>query len=523
MQSMLPQWMKMSKDPESVGAQFLNTFGLEFEEVESYLQSTMENMFISTADVSQIDITYKVPLVINGDNAANIVDSVLVMRNEENEYACELVDGLRDFYTAGADKNVAILDKVNNIVYVRLKEEWMNEDILRPVNYISVNRLPHEEYEIHHVWNPFDEFGLLLGVNRLHGERNAQFKERILDVFRKPANSTKQGIINGLSKDLNISGDRITLNELSDHAFRKSLLNEDGSPSSRLVNIAKKTNEILGSTWGNMSWDEAYWHSVEEDSIGLEYLPHVWDASMEAWKDDEFQSGIGDGNDLKVRAPEKMDNEQTFKYYVGLRGRKKSTELVNPEISFKYKLMSQGQSKNTSHKPENYRYTIVASEILNLYYIVRAHKYYYMNTAIDFDATTMNYRYDNSTAPGVEIVTGQTVMSPAADQYLKVKAYLNTNNKRYTPVLNSFTVNWEDSVGVIQSYTFTDQLDFDRNDASIVTNKMDIITTTTGEVALGYGDFYYSLDTREDFSKGVRKENIDINTDGTIQLTPFEQ
>jgi hypothetical protein len=63
------------------------------------------------------------------------------------------------------------------------------------------------------VWNTFDEFGLLVGLGhwsndgrelkyvRYPGETNSQLKERILDVYKHKANSSYQGLINGLSRD----------------------------------------------------------------------------------------------------------------------------------------------------------------------------------------------------------------------------------------------------------------------------------------------------------------------------------
>ena len=52
----LPTWMEMRKNPESIGAQFLNVFALELEDVEEYLEKTLYNKFISTADLEAIDI-----------------------------------------------------------------------------------------------------------------------------------------------------------------------------------------------------------------------------------------------------------------------------------------------------------------------------------------------------------------------------------------------------------------------------------------------------------------------------------
>ena len=56
----------------------------------------------------------------------------------------------------------------------------------------------------HHIWNVFDEFALLLGLRRRHLESNAELKERILDVFRFPANATKIGLLRGVGRELGL-------------------------------------------------------------------------------------------------------------------------------------------------------------------------------------------------------------------------------------------------------------------------------------------------------------------------------
>lgn len=53
-------------------------------------------------------------------------------------------------------------------------------------------------------FNPFDEHGLLLGLPRLRGENNVSYKRRLLDVFVHRANSTYNGLIYGMTRDLGL-------------------------------------------------------------------------------------------------------------------------------------------------------------------------------------------------------------------------------------------------------------------------------------------------------------------------------
>lgn len=54
------------------------------------------------------------------------------------------------------------------------------------------------------VSNEFDWQGTLLGLPRFPGERNDNYKERLLDVFVHRANSTYTGLINGITRELNL-------------------------------------------------------------------------------------------------------------------------------------------------------------------------------------------------------------------------------------------------------------------------------------------------------------------------------
>ena len=57
----------------------------------------------------------------------------------------------------------------------------------------------------HKVFNELDSHGLTLGLPRLIGERNADYKQRLLNVFTKKANSTYLGLIHGITRELGLS------------------------------------------------------------------------------------------------------------------------------------------------------------------------------------------------------------------------------------------------------------------------------------------------------------------------------
>lgn len=518
MQAMLPQWMRMAKDPTSVGAQFLNVFGLEFADIEGYLNSVIENQYIGTADIGQIDITYKVPLALPVVLDMELLDDVYTLKDNEQQYF-KIVASLREFY-ANDGENKAILDREAGLVYLRADEEMMEGDKLyTPFDAVAVNGTLHYEYMLHHIWNAFDEFGLLLGVERLFAERNEAYKQRILDVFRKPGNATREGLKHALSREFNIEYEEVELNEFANKAFRGSLLNEtDGSPTKKLLDYVERINKVFGFTWDNMSWGEAYWRSIEESQMGLEYLPHVWDASIAGWHATDFQSGIGDGTDLKVRAPQDEPNARDFNYYIGLRGRNSGLERIDPEIEFRYKIKAEGQVLSERHRKETYQYTVVASEIVKLHYIVRAMKDYFYTTVIDFDPGVAGYQHDEEN--NLEVIQGNTNLSKSNSEYsyYKILAELKSRSVSDTPRLDALTLKWRDTAGTLHNYSLDSQVDFTRNDSFVDTAMTDIFVSPAGSVELGFGEFYHMIDTAGSFREGTHGSTVEIVPTGSVRL-----
>lgn len=52
--------------------------------------------------------------------------------------------------------------------------------------------------------NEFDYFGSLLGLKRLPEEKNTSYKERLFDVYVHKANSTYTGLVNGITRELDL-------------------------------------------------------------------------------------------------------------------------------------------------------------------------------------------------------------------------------------------------------------------------------------------------------------------------------
>lgn len=74
------------------------------------------------------------------------------------------------------------------------------------------------------IFNEFDEAGLLLVLKRLPGEKNAAYKRRLFDVFRRRANATYKGLLYGITRELGL--------ELFS-PFRIAILRTAGMPNGR--------------------------------------------------------------------------------------------------------------------------------------------------------------------------------------------------------------------------------------------------------------------------------------------------
>ena len=59
--------------------------------------------------------------------------------------------------------------------------------------------------ETKNISNAFDYFGMLLGLPRIHGEKNADYRKRLWDVYVRRAGPTQEGLINGITRELGLN------------------------------------------------------------------------------------------------------------------------------------------------------------------------------------------------------------------------------------------------------------------------------------------------------------------------------
>ena len=486
---MLPSWMKIRKDPDSIGAQFLDVFGLELTDISEYLDHQLNNQFIGSVNLGEIAYIYrtKIPYVKQSDN--------LVVTSGTQELTREYK--VYDFYAQDEDAHVFIVNNEAGILYTRRNYDSLTLTINNQESIpLTLN--------LHHVWNCFDEFGLLLGLHRLYGEDNLHFKERILDVFKRPGNATRQGLQNSIGRELGIASEHVRLNNLMDAAFIGTMLNQDGSASKTLKGIVERIGTAIPVTWNNAVWDRTYWQTAGEDMLGLDYLPHVWDLDTDGWEDKDFQSGIGDRKDLEVRLPEEHKDEQTFDYFVGLQGVDETTETVYVPHSFSYQIKVQGLLEANVTPPITYYYTIEASEVIPLLFTIRAYSQYVEEIDIDFSDPSEYTIHDDT----IEIVPGNEIMSPAK-RYVRILATLETGDNQHTPILDSIELHWKDGEE-FNTTTISTESDWTNN---VNTLNTDAVSDT---LRLTQGSYQNTIESDEQWEEGT---HINITIDDGIRLT----
>lgn len=176
--------------------------------------------------------------------------------------------------------------------------------------------------EVFNVWNHFDEMGLILGLPRNRGERNVDYKARLLEVYVNPADSTHTGLKNGISRELGLSVESVEIYRLSDlinPLDPNNILNEDGNAiGTKLEDYAKEVYDHNPIFWGNIIADEGYWDGVDIDSNGYTFLPHIWDPNASGIYDKWQMPGIGDQDDLWIADPISVwnDSKQDYSWYL---------------------------------------------------------------------------------------------------------------------------------------------------------------------------------------------------------------
>ena len=238
--SKLPNWLQMKKQPnDSLGLQFLNFFGVQFDDIKSILEYAYKQTRIEDADEAFVDTVYKamLPTYFDMKTLSGVIGSATTLAKADTLYK---FFGLAVNYELDEpihQPNYYYVDEERKIVYVRESYDKDRDMQFGQIDLVLTDgSILNEALTLHHVWNFFDEFGALLSCPRLFGEKNHDYKNRILDVFLNPANSTKVGLANGISRELGIRYHKVWTDPSQDFIIKEKMV---------MANHIKVENDIV--------------------------------------------------------------------------------------------------------------------------------------------------------------------------------------------------------------------------------------------------------------------------------------
>ena len=516
--SKFPSWMKLAKDEESIGAQFLDVFGITLDQFQKELDEITSGFYIETMNMDMIDIIYKVPLANETIDDFELNSSVYIETNEGNQILVTNCSNIRKFYRID-ESNLfrAYIDRESGYLYLRVDFNSF-EDINQPFKSVIINGAPQYELILHHVWNSLDEMGLLLNLKRLFGERNEDYKKRIIDIFVNPGNSTNTGMINGISRELGLNKEDIKISSLNNYAFDKELIDNENKPTKKMISYAKQINNSLKFTWDTLNFGEAYWHSIEEENLGINFLPHLWDVDMSIWEDKDFKSGIGDGDDLLVNKPINEESTRHFKAYISLIGYYEEVEEIYPEIKFRYKIYAKGKVPNTEYLPEEFRYTLKSTRLINQSYNLEAEQNFKYFFRTDFYSR-------NKFVNEANMIFGLSneFLHTLEDKIVRLKIKMNTLSETSTPSYDNVSVYYEDKDGKEHQYKINKRDEFlnikNSSNGKIMTDVYYTrIYSEDNLLELGFGAFQKIIDTTADWQSGTYDTKSILIKEGKLQL-----
>lgn len=405
----LPDWLKI-KQEGSNGYKFLDSIAQEIDFTKNSLYQMLNNIFITTADITIPDYVYK-------HEIPTAMSDFEILTNE-----AEISNTIYQFFQPSESKKI-IIDKYNKIMYSNTSE-ILNYTIKLPN---GESKKISGQFIKHHIWNVFDEFALLFGLTRLDGETNQELYDRIISRITNMPGSDTNAIKHGISVELGINEEEIDvkpLYEIVDFINKNSVI--------EFVNYVNKMSSIYDLA--TVKWDQEF---KNNNFATLSYLPRLYTNGLVNFSKEYIQSGIGDGDDLMLKLPQDTSGVQRFKVRLGLIGKKTKEIKYYPRHDLKLKVYAKGKYISNVYKPKDISYTIVASQQIPVEFKVRAESEY--DREINVDLT------NNSEINNVSIVSGNKIenLGGSDNKYIKIVAELESNESQTeTPVISYIKINY---------------------------------------------------------------------------------
>lgn len=178
MAALFPIWTRINQDRGSLGARFLDAFGAELDQAQDAVAQILASGLLEMLDASQV---YEV-LAADLPEQAVLTQSYRIYADNE---PVTLHSWLHTFYTAA--EPAAYVERSSRTVYLR--------NVSGRIAFVQKGLRVWLVTRYHHVWNDFDEFGLLLGLERLPREDNESFRTRLRTVGFVPPGASKERLV----------------------------------------------------------------------------------------------------------------------------------------------------------------------------------------------------------------------------------------------------------------------------------------------------------------------------------------
>ena len=324
-----PSWTKIYHDPNAKGRELLDISAHSVDDINAYLIQESRNLHLDTMDIDLIDHCFvgELPDKIHHHWTVNIFADYRKV---------SLVETPKEFYQG--EGLIAYIDWPAHQIFFRDEYSKIHLQAMHKSDSVSQSL----EISRHHVWNNFDEIGLLLNTPRLFMESNEEYRDRLYYVYQYPGSSTRLGLIHGIAKDtgliqkkvwenpqedssipitaipetirvngkpyenIQVTDDAIVLSPLESAEvstityiqdieayalhqkdqvgkLRNILYNENGTPKEELLNAALYINKISPILWGFFKFDETEWDIINPSFCGIDFVPNLLDSPTHTW------------------------------------------------------------------------------------------------------------------------------------------------------------------------------------------------------------------------------------------------
>ena len=368
---------------QSTGGRFIYSFAKFLDNIDNIIQDIIytDRLYVDGNKLfeyeglrlNKIDYISKIPFkredyygTIDGETTYKIQSMTTINNEDINE-----VTSIYHFFASS---------KI--VYYYNISEEmlYFNEAIdAVKMNGITLTCAPH------HVWGPYDEIGLLIGLERQPNEDNLNYSFRLREQYKKLGNSSPEKLKSYIYRALipftsTLPEDIIDLQMIDEEFVLNNI--PEGKISDELkgyIELSKKVNK---------NYTNSYWDIIEINNMGLKYLPISWHLTDNEISEGYIQNGVLTPDSLEIIAPELELHPGDIDFSLTVSSVEDSEEEYYPETKFSYTLINQEEVKGSAAPREEYQLGITAYESVNLEFDLIAKLTYDNITSTIFEITS---------------------------------------------------------------------------------------------------------------------------------------